>query len=978
MPFGSSQWMYASGGFYNNVATQSLRFDDGSSAYLTRTPSSAGNRKTWTWSGWAKLGNPAVAYTLFSAGADGSNRTEIDWRSDSRLQIFTNTSGVLVGSIVWNPNKYRDPSAWYHLVFISDTTNATNTDRFRLYVNGSRVTGISGTSGENTFPSQNADTHINNTVAHSVGRLQHAANSYFDGYLTEVNFIDGQALDPSYFGEFKNGVWIPKAYTGSYGTNGFRLQFNQTGTGTASSSTIGADTSGVNPPNHFDSSAWYHVLIAFDTTQASSANRVKFYVNGTQHSLDNTLVSQNTDYNINNTTLQRIGVTTVSGSTTYLDGYLSEVNFIDGLSFFSDTSGTPNTSFNINSFGETKNGVWIAKKYTGSYGTNGFRLQFNQTGVGTASALTIGADTSGNTHHFTSSGIVASDCAMPDSPENNFATIDPLSSGAGVFSEGNLKYVSTADTGNTTFGISSGKVYAEVYVSSVSNSFIGVLDISNGLSPTRGGSFASHGAIAYKQDGNQYSLPVGGSSATASYGASYTNGDIIGIALNVDDDTITFYKNGSSQSATTNGVSHISSNGVYGFLLYASGTNFICNFGQDSSFAGNKTAQGNTDGNGIGDFYYAPPSGYLALCTSNLPEPTIGPNSGTNKQADDYFNTVLYNGNGGTQSITDVGFQSDWVWIKNRNGTGIHGLFDSSRGATKYLSSNSLDDEATASGVTSFDSKGFSLGSAFNQSSLTFVAWNWKANGDTTSTNDDGSIQSTVQANTDAGFSIVQYVATGSNATVGHGLSVEPDTVWIKNRDTDNRHWMSYWKPLGNTDRMIFNTGATASTSTSFNNTSPTSTVFSIGTSAHVNDASDNYIAYCFHSVEGYSKIGSYTGNGSTNGTFVYTGFEISFLMVKRAVGGTGDYSSWAMYDNKRKTINSDVGTDSNPLFANRSSQEGIRGNGSLSISGTRTAIDFLSNGFKLRDVANEIGVSGNTYIYMAFAKNPFKYANAK
>ena len=820
--FSSENWFGAEASFYNGVATQSLRLNDDDSAYLYRTPSSASNRKTYTFSCWYKRANlSGVNQVFLSAGGGGSDFTMfyIDAGSN-RLSWYDYDGSTDYGqnlSIV-----LRDTSAWYHLVFAVDTTQATDTNRVKIYVNGTLQTSVGADYG--LFP-QDMDTSINNNQQHNIAKYR-GANYYIDGYMAEVNFVDGTQLAPTSFGETKNGVWIPKAYTGSYGTNGFRLQFNQTG-------------------------------------------------------------------------------------------------------------------------------------------------------VGTASALTIGADTSGNTHHFTSSGIVASDCAMPDSPENNFATIDPLSSGAGVFSEGNLKYVSTADTGNTTFGISSGKVYAEVYVSSVSNSFIGVLDIRN-LSPTRGGNFTSHGAIAYKQNGDQYSLPVGGSSATASYGASYTNGDIIGIALNVDDDTITFYKNGSSQSATTNGVSHISSNGVYGFLLYASGTNFICNFGQDSSFAGNKTAQGNTDGNGIGDFYYAPPSGYLALCTSNLPEPTIGPNSGTNKQADDYFNTVLYNGNGGTQSITDVGFQSDWVWIKNRNGTGIHGLFDSSRGATKYLSSNSLDDEATASGVTSFDSKGFSLGSAFNQSSLTFVAWNWKANGDTTSTNDDGSIQSTVQANTDAGFSIVQYVATGSNATVGHGLSVEPDTVWIKNRDTDNRHWMSYWKPLGNTDRMIFNTGATASTSTSFNNTSPTSTVFSIGTSAHVNDASDNYIAYCFHSVEGYSKIGSYTGNGSTNGTFVYTGFEISFLMVKRAVGGTGDYSSWAMYDNKRKTINSDVGTDSNPLFANRSSQEGIRGNGSLSISGTRTAIDFLSNGFKLRDVANEIGVSGNTYIYMAFAKNPFKYANAK
>ena len=700
-----------------------------------------------------------------------------------------------------------------------------------------------------------------------------------------------------------------------------------------------------------DLSAWYHICL----TSKNSGNYYELYVNGvkeTSFSLDQrSSYPGGNEHEVNSNDVHYIGAWN-NGGLQYFDGYLADVNFIDGTCV-GDTNGI------LDEFIEIKNGVCIPKKYTGSYGTNGYRLEFKQTGVGTASTTTIGADTSGNTNHYTSSGIVASDCAMPDSPENNFATFNGVYNlTGGSLSEGTLKVATGSSQYGpalSTFAQSSGKWYAEfAFTSTSGDTRIGGVRVDTALSTTY--DIGNSGSFAYRQNDGDKKID----GTETSYGATWSASDIIGIALNLEDNEVTFYKNNASQGtfSITGGEYFIAlSDGDSG-----AGGNYLVNFGQDSSFAGNKTAQGNTDGNGIGDFYYAPPTGFLALCTSNLPEPTISPNADT--QADDYFNTVLYTGNGSTQSITGVGFQPDWLWIKSRSTTDSHGIFDSNRGSTKRLFANALDKESTQSaGVTSFDSDGFSLGSNLgqNRSSATLVAWNWKANGGTTSSNSDGSITSTVQANTTAGFSIVQYVATGSNATVGHGLGVEPDTVWVKNRDTDSRHWMSYWRPLGGTDRMIFNTGATASTSTSFNNTSPTSTVFSIGTSAHVNDTSDNYIAYCFASVEGYSKIGSYTGNGNADGTFVYTGFRPAFIIYKKT-SGTGN---WGMLDNTRSTSNLTQAWVASNL-ANAETNESTR------------ALDFLSNGFKARGTNADLNTNSATYIYMAFAENPFKYANAR
>ena len=326
-----------------------------------------------------------------------------------------------------------------------------------------------------------------------------------------------------------------------------------------------------------------------------------------------------------------------------------------------------------------------------------------------------------------------------------------------------------------------------------------------------------------------------------------------------------------------------------------------------------------------------------------------------------YFQTALYTGNDSARDITNDGnsdLQPDWIWLKGRSHAYNHGLFDSSRGTQKELQTNTTSAENTlTAGVSAFNSDGFSFnGANYNTNAYTFVAWQWKANGGTTSSNTDGSITSTVQANTTAGFSIVTYTGTGSNGTIGHGLGVAPSWVLCKDRDGTGV-WVNWQNTLaGNQALELQSTNAVADEPTSWNSTVPSSTVFGVGTRGGTNASGNDFVSYCFAEKQGYSKFGSYTGNGNADGPFVYTGFKPAWVMIKRS----SDSGEWAMFDNKRDPHN----LTHQVLRANNTAVEEDTTNDN--------EIDILSNGFKARGTGGWTNINGETFIYIAFAEHPF------
>ena len=339
----------------------------------------------------------------------------------------------------------------------------------------------------------------------------------------------------------------------------------------------------------------------------------------------------------------------------------------------------------------------------------------------------------------------------------------------------------------------------------------------------------------------------------------------------------------------------------------------------------------------------------------------------------DYFNTILYTGNGGTASRTGVGFEPSLVWVKSRSNTDNHNWIDQVRGGDRVIVSNSTDNQepSTNNKITSFDSDGFSTGdhTPINRNGGTHAAWCWKANG-TGAANSNGSISATVSAETTSGFSIVKYNGTGSAATVGHGLGVAPKFIIVKNLSDDGTNWFCYHSGIASdaeTDYILLNATAAKVDGTYWNDTAPTSSVFSIGTQNDVNGSGDQIIAYCFAEKKGFSKFGSYTGNGNADGTFIYTGFKPALITTKQSAS-TG---AWLIYDSKRNPFNL---TDKK-LLPNENGAE----NASTSPSGVTAStnnIDIVSNGFKQRTTQGYNNANGETYIYMAFAEEPIVGSN--
>ena len=915
----------ASGASTGYEIDRSLRFDP-NDTYMERTPSSAGNRKTFTISLWFKLGivkefTGSDGRVLFGSGGGGagSSATNIGLVADvyggPRLD-FLSMLGAASGSnyIRLTTNAFiRDPSAWYHVVVKVDTPQGNSPNRAKMYINGDEVSEWYNYDQ----PDQNADTYLNVTDKHGIGASRVWSNqnnkyNYFGGYIAEFHFLDGTAYDASYFGETDSttGQWIPKEYEGgNYGTNGFYLKF-------------------------------------------------------------------------------------------------------------ADNSGT--------------------------------------------TATTLGKDSSGNSNNYTPYGFsvaagVGND-SLEDTPTNNFATLNILDLGGGAsLANGNLDVSSSSAGGaRSTFGMSSGKYYAECTFGNAT----GTVGITKGGTPIS--SFLGNSAGEYSYGQNGYKIN-GDNGSQTSYGDTFTSGDTIGIAFDADGGNLYFYKNGALQASGTAAFTGLT-DGPYFFAFGNNVASSTCsyNFGQRT-------------------FANTIPTGYKVLNSANLPDPTILlPNK--------HFDILLYSGTGSSQNITGLEYQPDWAWTKTRNFAYHHALFDSVRGPANRLNSdqNYVENFTSGGNLASFDSNGitwdYGTGNEWwNLSGKNYLSWNWNAgetdsatytvkvvsdsgnkyrfndfgtsavtldlaeggtytfdgsdssmsghpfvlgtaaNGSVYSTgvtyqldgasvtysaytsgyssattrkliitvpasapqlyywcsihsgmggaintnstlgssNFDGSLQATVKANTTAGFSIGTYTAQSSgSATVGHGLGVAPDVVITKSR-TVTSNWYSYHQAIGQDGWIFLNDHAAATTGNSAVwNPAPTSSVFTYG-SGLVNFG--DVVFYAFSEVAGYSKFGSYTGNGNADGPFIFTGFRPAWIMIKR----TNSSEGWQIFDNKRSPIN-EIG---DVIEANTNA---------AAVTSIPNWLDFLSNGIKLRAHYTNGNGSGSTYIYLAFAESPFKNSRAR
>ena len=1063
---------------------QSLRFDE--AGYLSRTPSSTGDVGEWTLSVWIKVCDLPASGGQVILGSDGTPSTG-GWIRYNNQSLNLE----LAGTYNWTTNAvFRDPSAWYHVVFAYDKSQGTAITKCRIYVNGVEQSLSASSNTELDTPFNTTSFEMN------VGRRNRSDGSYipFDGYMAELYWIDGTQYAASDFGELDEDTnqWKPIDASGlTFGTNGFYQKygdshgvqaFTSTGANTwtcpagitsveiltvaggGGGGTGDAGGGGAGGVVHHSSYAVtagvvYDITVgaggATGTTGASGSDSV-FNVNAEGSGATMTAVGGGGG--------GRYGVVGVAGGS----GGGGGGNGASGMSGGSGSQGDSGGGTGYGNDGGDGDGNWtgggggganaVGSNASNAGGAGGAGKLFStfsaygasgyfsggggggaddgagsgggaggtggggEGGKGTGAAGTantgggggggggagswyaggaggsgvvlikvdsgFGTDSSGNDNTFATTTLVSTD-QMVDSPTNNFCTLNPLfvsslSNDGSTYSEGNLKvndassyyFVATGTQATPT----SGKWYFETIATELtathSHSGAGWSNVDYLQDPSDGPANTSYG-YQYSTDGQKVI-----NSTASSFGAAWAVDDVIGFALDLDNGFIYAAKNNTWQDsgdptsgATGTGALGTSLSGNFTPFGYdgssSVGLTEIFNLGQDSSFAGNLTAQGNQDENSIGDFYYEPPSGYLALCTSNLDDPEIA-------LPGDYFNTVLWTGNNvdGRVFSSVLDFQLDFSWIKNRTVGYHHVLMDSVREfeTDKKIASDLNFEEGdptelpgTYGYVSAVSSTGFTLsGSSPLQTNSTgdgdYVGWNWLAGGSGVA-NTTGTMDSTVSANTTAGFSIVTYVGHSngaSNGTVGHGLAEVPTMIIWKELTVAGNNWNVYNADLGKAKRLELNTAdAGASDTYMMHNTLPTASVFSVGDSGETNSDGDEHVAYCFHSVEGYSKAGSYTGNGNADGPMAYTGFSPAWIMFKP--DGVAD---WTVCDNKRNTYNAVADKTLNPNLSS------LEHDGSMDF-------DFLSNGFKIRN-ANQDNNNASAIIYLAFAESPFKYANAR
>jgi hypothetical protein len=1046
----------------------SLKFNDVESTHLTRTHSSAGNRRTYTISGWCKFTKEfGPSQPIFSAGTDNSHYTRLTLiqgntnaqglYGENRLSFMQiDGSGTSWTMVYKTDHTLLDFSSWYHVLVSVDTTQATNTDRVKIYLNGDLQT-----TQEVTHPAQNFDTYVNDVSStHYIGK---DPDEMISSYMAEMHLVDGIALTPSSFGT--RGIyneWKPIQYTGTHGTNGFYLDFKNTScvnsstsydaewtddvntrllvkSNTTDGSATFTDTHGTyslaaigNVHHEIDQKKYGTTSMHFDGTgdYLSSANSLMnfgtsdFTIEGWVYPTANDPQAQailGSGSNVSNGPFCRVFrdpngymylyPMTAGGSAAGVKpwaGYLTS-NIVTKLNEWSHFAfvregdiwtvlingcvgdsqiGTAGYSVSAGAgssyIGKDPN---IANFYFTGY-MDEIRIsnvaRYTQAAMVASSSL--GADASGNLNHFMPSGFLEID-QMPDTPSNNFCTLNPLAeSTTNTLSEGNLVQTATSGNGHgagSTFIINPEGIntYFEVYwEDSYAGTFV-MFDCGLDHLATNyvGRGFNSNGNSNYV-----HGTPKNITSSTWQV-PTFVAGDILQVYVKYN--RIYLGKNGVMINSghlhnQVGFVFTIDNNDSAHVILggYNSNT-LVANFGQDATFSG-RTSPSTTysDNNGIGEFFYQPPVGdgttahtdFLALCSKNLQDPAVIPS--------EHFNTVLYAGSGSVRTVTGVGFKPDLVWIHGRNDTSTPAVpncfYDVVRGVQRNIligpDSNSESVEVlNTNSLMSFDSDGFGLSTdrGVNSSSYNYASWNWKAGG-TAVANTDGTTASSVSANATAGFSIATYTGNGGDATIGHGLSKAPEMIIIKNRTTGGTPWDAYHTSLGEDSMVYFSHDDAASigTQTMWNSTSPTASVFTVrwqppDTGRDVNRNGDSFVAYSFHSVDGFSKVGSYEGNGdASDNTFVHCGFKPAYVFIKRVTA----IEHWWIFDSDRSPHN--LMDD----YMKVSSDE------AEVINHTSIKLDFLSNGFKIRGNNTGIGLNGQEHIFMAFAEEPFKHSTAK
>lgn len=700
-----------------------------------------------------------------------------------------------------------------------------------------------------------------------------------------------------------------------------------------------------------DTSAWYHIVWVFDSTNSTAALRSRVYVNGVEIPMSGSYPPLDHDSFFNHANTQfNIGALadeTTPFVNTQSACYFAEVNFVDG------------TALSPSDFGEFKSGIWVPKAYSGSYGTNGFHLDF----ADNTSATTLGYDVSGNSNNFTPSGIATSD-QMPDSPTNNFATLNPLTSTLPAYTEGNTRIASQVNvwqsSASTMLLPRSGKWYVEGRCISGTPKYVMMgIQEADRANPYGTGVFAgdstTNKAVLFNQLGNYIQSWTGG--ADVATWSTFSSTDVGGIVWDATNGDLHIYKNGAFIATAFTGVDTTKD---YVFLCSSFNQAVIgYNFGNDGTFGGLETggnAGGNPDGSsgGYGDFATVVPTvggkQAMALCTQNLPTPTFNPAVGASPQ--DHFSVDLDADGSGALTAAQAVFPTGIWWLKNRTTTGNsdHLLVDSARGSTLELNPNAASAESTYS-----DPGGSS------------VAWSWKAasavSGTTTGS---GTLKSySGYANATAGVSVITYEGNGTAGhQIPHHLAAVPSVVIVKSRDEGTRNWIVYHAYTGaspEVEHIVLNgTSPKASSSPAWNNTAPSASVVTLGSYAHVNNDTYNNIMYAFAEKDGFSKFGVYQGNFNADGPFVYLGFRPAFVMIKATGGTTG---KWCIFDAERDGYN----PDNDALHVYPTAAED-----------TTNQLDILSNGFKIRGTGTDVNNSAYEYIYMAFAEQPFKYSLAR